>query len=131
MTQEMTDRIDMAKLQEAEDSLTRSLARFETAMERLAGKVEDSSHRVQHMIDIAKHQKDEFINLKNRTKEALDPVMPYLQKASDVGSKVIRRVKDNPKPYVWTLVGVAGIAGGILAYSYLKSKPSPASEALH
>jgi hypothetical protein len=117
MNQDFTNQNNNNNVRSAEDSLTRSIARFESAMERLAGKVEDSSHRMQHVLDIARHQKDEFVNLKNRTREAVAPIMPYFYTASDAGRRVVRGVRSNPRPFLWTAIG---LVGSLWALGYFK-----------
>lgn len=107
------------RVQNAEDSLTRSIARFESAMERLAGKVEESSHRVQHVVDIAKHQKDELVNLKNKTRDAMAPMMPYVHTAGDYSRRMVRGVRQNPRPYIWTAIG---LIGSLWALGYFSKK---------
>ncbi len=103
------------RVQNAEDRLTSSIARFESAMERLAGKVEDTSHRMQHVVDIAKHQKDELLNLKNKTREAVAPIMPYVHSAGSASRRMVSGVRENPKPYIWSAIG---LIGGLFALGY-------------
>jgi hypothetical protein len=107
------------RVQNAEDRLTSSIARFESAMERLAGKVEDTSHRMQHVVDIAKHQKDELLNLKNKTRDAVAPIMPYVYSAGSASRRMVSGVRQNPKPYIWSAIG---LIGGLWALGYFSKK---------
>src|SRR5687768_2012875 len=100
---------------QAEDALARSIAKFESAMEKLTSKVENTSHSIQHMFELARHQKDELIHLKNKAREVVDPVMPYIHKVESAGRKVAVNVKENPRPYMWVALGVTV---GILTYMY-------------
>jgi hypothetical protein len=128
MNQDFNNMNRSSNVQNAEDALSRSIARFESAMERLAGKVEDASHRVQHVADIAKHQKEELVQMKERAREAIAPVMPYVQKASDLSGKTIREVKANPRPYLMTL---AGVVGGLALVNFFLNRRSSSSSSLY
>jgi hypothetical protein len=104
-------------IQSAEDKLTESIARFEMAIEKLGRKLEESNHKMQHVVEIAKHQKEELVDLKNTASEVVAPLLPYVHSASDYSRRMARSVKTNPKPYIWSAVGILG-ALCALAYFY-------------
>lgn len=85
-------RFNEDNIQRAEDVVTDSIARFEMAMERLCEKVEDGSKKLQHVMELGKKQKEEFRHLKDKAKDAIE------------------KVKENPRPYVWTGLALVGLS---------------------
>jgi hypothetical protein len=106
------------EIQRAEDKITENLARFESAMERLNSKLEDSNQRIQHVAEIAKHQKDELLKLKNKASEVVAPLGDYSRQMAD-------KVRSNPKPYIWTILGCLGV---IFAVRYFSKQSSVSVE---
>jgi hypothetical protein len=88
----------------AEDAVTDSIARFETAMEHLAGKVEDTTHRVQHIVEIAQRPVQDLRQLKDRLQQTATPLI------EEVGS--------NPRP--WIMTGIF-LGAAYLFFNHLNS----------
>ncbi|MGE3684065.1 MAG: hypothetical protein AB7G93_20280 [Bdellovibrionales bacterium] len=97
-------------LERAEEKVTHSVASFEHAMEELAQKVEETSHRMQHVMDLANRQKAELARLTEKAKDAVQPIMPYVE-----------RVRRNPRPFVMT---AGAIALGVALIGLLQTRRS-------
>lgn len=108
-----------SKLEKAEDAASKSVERFESAMEHLADKVEDSSRRVEHTVELANKSKDDLIRMKNTAISAFDPVKPYVRRASDFSSQTYSRARENPRPF---LMAAIGFIGGLLLLSYYRNR---------
>jgi hypothetical protein len=88
-------------LDKAEALVSENLAKFESAMERLTEKMEDSGKKIQHLAELAAKQKDEFVQMKDKFKGVVDPIVPYFKQTAS-------KVQSNPKPIMWAAVCLVG-----------------------
>ena len=107
-------------VQNAQDAVNASLAKFETALEHLADKVEAASHRVEHVGELARKSKDELLHFKESFQHSIEPFVPYIQQGKEVSQRAITKVQQNPKPYLLT---AAGVFAGLLMLQFLQRKP--------
>jgi len=99
-------------LDKAEALVSENLAKFESAMERLTEKMEESGKKIQHLADLASKQKEEFVQMKDKFKGVVDPIVPYFKQTAD-------KVQSNPKPIMWAAVC---LLGGYFLVNYLGKK---------
>ncbi len=108
----------------AENELSRNISKFESAMEKLTGRVGETSHSVQRVLDMALQQKEDLTRLKDKATQVLAPVLPYVNQAGDVSRQVALSIRRNPQRYLWT---AAGIIGGLIAWVYYKKEETSPS----
>lgn len=108
-----------SKIEKAERAVEQSVERFESAMEGLASRVEDSSHRVQHSVDLANKTKDDLMRVKDSIRSATDPIVPYYRRVVGTSNRIVSRVQENPRPYLYT---AAAFIGSILLIGYFQGR---------
>lgn len=95
-----------------QDSIIGTLVKFESAISGLTQTVEQTRHNIEHVVDLSMKSKDELKHIK-------DSLMPYISTARDASQKVVSRVRTNPRPVAFALVG---LLGGLFLLSYLQGK---------
>lgn len=100
MTKMPTTNPDIA-IRVAQEGVHSSVQRFGSALEHLANKVGDSADTIQHVKELAQKPHDFYVNLKEKTEEAVS---------------VVRK---NPAPYA---VAVASIAVALGIFLWVRSE---------
>lgn len=106
-------------LDHMEDAVSNSLRRFESAMERLTDKLDESGDRLQHIMELGRRQKDKLVDLQHKTKDAVQPVIESVRETSE---EMRARVKSNPKPFLFSALGLIG--GAIFLGLYFRNRKS-------
>jgi len=109
-----------SSLRNAQDATIQSIAKFETALEHLADKVENTNHRVEHVGQVVSRLKDDFVHLKTSAKNAVQPILPYVAQGKHISERAWTGARQHPRSLLWI---AAGIVGFIWA-SRSMSKPS-------
>ncbi|MBC7741303.1 MAG: hypothetical protein H7061_03845 [Bdellovibrionaceae bacterium] len=110
-------------IRRAEEILTKSILRFESAIENLSHRVGTTSQRVHNVLGMAEKHRAELSALKGRATDVIDPLIPLIRQAGGLCVAFSSQVRANPRRYIFSFLG---IAGGIIAWSYFdKENSSP------
>jgi hypothetical protein len=110
------------------DFISSKLESFESTVENLAKTVEDARHKIEHVTDLANKSKEEILHIRDSLQTAMAPIMPLVDKASDVSMQAVRKVRQNPRPYALVF---AGIVGSLLLMTYIRGSSSSNENYLH
>lgn len=84
-----------------QNSIIDTLIKFESAISGLTQTVEQTRHNIEHIVDLSMKSKDELKHIK-------DTLMPYVSTAADASQKVVTKVRNNPRPFAFAMVGLFG-----------------------
>lgn len=114
-----------SRLQSAEEAVSRNVERLESSLEQLAIRLEESGRRLKRSLELASRSGHELARIKDDFVQAAEPLRPYLHRASAAGRRVTTSMRRHPRPVLLTL---AGLAGGLLLWSYfaVRSRPDDA-----
>lgn len=112
-------RMDLDRM---EDTVANSLRRFESAMERLTEKLDESGDRLQHIMELGRRQRDKLLDLQHKTKDTIQPVIETVRETSH---DVKARVQSNPRPFIFSAIGLIGSA--IFLGFYFKNRKKSSS----
>ena len=105
----------------AEAAVHRNANRLESAIEKLAEKVQDSSTRVQQTVHSVNETRESLIRMKDKVIETKDrvisevvarvqPARPYVERALRTSNIVVTHARRNPQPYLFVAAGLIASA---------------------
>lgn len=94
-------------IERAMDAVNSRVSEFEHSLDNIIGKIENVSATFQRLIGIGSRQTQRIADVKNKTFEAVSPVLRGGQR---LGGRVVTQVRENPQA---VLLGAALVIGGI------------------